>query len=274
MGVPLLAKDVTTEMVKRILAALGLALGIVGCGGSGGSSGTSFVTGVNAIPNVGAVSITANGTVVLSDAPFGTNSATFVGVNAGAGAQLFLTNSGSTQLASGLTTFTANQYYTAYALGAAPAGVVSSAYVFVYPTDVSQPPANEGNLIFVNSSTMVAVDVYATLSGSVIGAPVESGLSPFNSGVEATLAVGTYTIQFNQAGTGTVLTTETVTIGATPSTNEIQVIGITDNQTGTTPAQFVMPPIPVPVVAGAAKPANMGHPIVVGHPGMTSFPRK
>jgi len=269
---PTLREDVTIKMIKRILAGSILAMVIVGCGGSGGSSGTSYVMGVNALPNVGTVSITANGTVALNNAGFAANASTFVGVNSGNNASIFLTNSTSTQLASGTTTFTAGDYYTAYALGNSV-----NQYVFIYPIDVSSPAVSSGRFIFVNASTLQpSVDVYVTLVGSAQGAPIITSMTPFNSGQEsASLPVGTYDVQFKAAGTSTVLVDEpSVTIGTSSTTNEIQIVGITDSPTGSATAQYTLPVIPVPVVATASKPVNMGHGIVVGHPGMTSFPPK
>lgn len=270
-------------MLKRVLVGSVAAGVLIGCGGGSGDNGSSYVMGVNAIPNVGAISITANGSQVLSDANFGTNSSQFVAINAGSGAQLYMeTYPGSVQLSAGVTNFVANDYYAAYGLGSAPGGTVTSAYVFIYPTLVAQPPVNEGYLIFVNCSTQVAVDVYATLTGNTQSTtPTISALTPFNSGVTPTsggtpvpMAVGTYTVNFNLAGTSTVLLSETVTIGTTPTTDEIQIVGLTDNLTSQTPAQYLLPIVPVPVVSSAGLPRNMGHPIIVGHPGMTSFPRK
>jgi hypothetical protein len=248
-------------MIKRILAGSILAMILIGCGGSGGSSGTCFVYGVNALPNIGAVSITANGTLVMSDAGFGSSSSTFVATNAGTQAPVFLTNSSSTQIASGTTNFTDGDYYTAYALGN-----TQNNFVVIYPTDVSAPTANTGKLIFVNASVLQpSVDIYITLTGATQGVASLTSITPFNSGQEiANLAPGTYDVQFKTAGTQNVLIDEpTVTIGTTASSNEIQIVGITDNVTASTPAQFALPIIPVPVVASASAPRNMGRPMVI-----------
>jgi len=259
-------------MFKRILAGSIVVAALVGCGGSGGGSGTSFAYGVNAIPNIGTVSITANGSLVLNAAAYGASSSSFVGVNSGANSSIFLTNSSSTQLASGSTTFTGGDYYTTYAVG----GSVNQ-YVFVYPTDVSAPNANFGKLIFVNASVLQpSVDVYVTLSGATQGPAVITSMTPFNSGQETLnqLPVGTYDVQFKAAGTSNVLVDEpTVTIGNAPTTNEIQIVGISDSPTGSATAQSALPIVSIPVVAGAIAPRTMGHPIIVGHPGMTAFPK-
>jgi hypothetical protein len=228
---------------------------------------------VNALPNSGAVSITADGTLILSNAAFSASSSAFVAVNAGTSAPVFLTNAASTQLASGTTTFISGDYYTAYALGN-----TSNQFVFLYPTDVSAPTtANSGKLIFVNASTLQpSVDVYVTLSGNAQGAASITSMTPFNSGQEvSSLTAGTYDVQFKVAGTTNVLIDEpSVVIGTTPATNEIQIVAITDAQTGSSTPQFALPVVPVPVVASAAAPKNMGHAIVLGHPDMTSFPPK
>jgi len=259
-------------MVKRILAGSILALGLIGCGGSGGSSGTAYVYGIDALPNVGTVSITAAGSVVLNSAAYEATSSAFVGVSSGTNASIFLTNSASTQLASGSTTFTSGEYYSTFAIG----NLVNQ-YVFVYPTDVSAPVANAAKLSFVNCSVLQpSVDVYVAVLGSAtLGTPVISSMTPFNSGqeVQNLVAGQSYTVQFNVAGTNVSLGTTTITTGTTPATNEIQLLAITDSQTGVSPAQSIMAPIAIPVVAGAVAPARMGHPVVIGHPNMTSFPK-
>ena len=259
-------------MIKRILAGSFAALVLVGCGGGGSNSGTSLAYGVNACPNVGSLSITANGTAVLNSAAYGSSSSAFVSVNAGANSSIFLTNSGSTQLASGSTTFTSGSYYTTWAIGNA-----INQYVFVYPQDVAAPTANFGKLVFVNGSVLQpSVDVYVTLSGNTQGPANISSMTPFNSGVEtpAQLAVGTYDVQFKVAGTTTVLVDiPAVTIGSTPASNEIQIVGIADSPTGSATAQQALPIISVPVIAGASAPRELGHPTVIGHPNMTSFPK-
>lgn len=265
-------KDVNKIMIKRFLTGSILAIVLVGCGGSGGSSGTSLVYGVNACPNVGALSITANGALVLNNAAYAATSSAFVGVNAGTNATIFLTNASSTQLASGSTTLTTNAYYTAFAIGNA-----INQYIFIYPTDVAPPTAGFGKLIFVNSSILQpSVDVYVTPSGGTQGPPVLTSMTPFNSGVEPAtpLAAGTYDVQFKVAGTTTLLLDEpSVVIGTTPTSNEIQIVGITDSQTGAATLQAALPVIPVPVIVGATPPRTMGRPVVVGHPNMTEFPK-
>ena len=259
-------------MVKRILAGSLAALLLVGCGGGGSNSGSAYVYGVNAIPNAGAVSITANGGVVLNNAAYLSTSSAFVSVSAGSNATVFLTNSSSTQLASGSTTLTAGDYYTTFAIGNAV-----NQYVFVYPTDVSAPAANTAKISFVNSSILQpSVDVYVAPQGAAtLGTAAISSMTPFNSGQQVTgLTAGTvYTVQFNVAGTNVSLGSTTVTTGTTPATNEIQLVAITDSQTGTSPAQTILPPIAIPVVAGATAPKNIVRPVVIGHPGMTSFPK-
>src|SRR5437764_693703 len=108
-------------MVKRFFAGASVAVGLVaalsGCGGGGDAGGTANVIAVNACPGIGGATITTNGTAVLSNAAFATASSAFVPVSAGNGVQVFLTNSGSTQLASGLANFRSGGYYTAYAFG-------------------------------------------------------------------------------------------------------------------------------------------------------------
>jgi len=260
-------------MRKWILASGVVALAIAGCGGGGSNSGTAFVMGVNALPNVGAVSITANGTLILSNGSFQQPSSAFVAVNAGTSAPIFLTNSASTQLASGTTTFVAGDYYSAFALGN-----TANQFVFIYPIDVTGPTtAGDGNLILVNTSVLQpTVDVYITLTGNVQGPASITSMTPFSSGQEiANLPAGTYDVQFKIAGTQTVLVDQpAITIGTDPTTSEIQIVGICDNTTGSATAQTNTPVIPVPVVASAARPRNMGHAVVLGHPEMTSFPKK
>jgi hypothetical protein len=265
-------EDIKKIMRKWILGSGIVALAVAGCGGGSGNSGTAFVMGVNALPNVGAVSITANGTLILSNASFGQPSSAFVAVNAGTAAPIFLTNSSSTQLASGTTTFGSGLYYSAFALGN-----TANQFVFIYPVDVTGPTTSgDGNLIFVNASVLQpAVDVYVTPVGGVQGPPQLTSMTPFNSGQQlANLPAGTYDVQFKTAGTATVLVDQpSITVGSDPTTNEIQIVGISDNTTGSATAQTNTPVIPVPVVAAAARPRNIGHAIVVGHPEMTSFPK-
>lgn len=261
-------------MIKRILAGSILALGLVGCGGGGSSSGTSYVYGVNAISNLGALSITANGTTLLNGAAYQGVTSGFIGVNAGTDALLYLTNSSNTQLASGSTTFTNGGYYTAYAIGNA-----INQYLFVYPTDVTAPASGTGKLIFVDASTaQPSVDIYVTLSGGVQGAAKIASLTPFTAGTGAEvsgLAAGTYDVQFKIAGTSTVLVDEPAVTVASASTNDIQVVGISDTVTTTgsvtSTTQAALPLISVPVSATATKVNLKNHPMVVGHPGMTSF---
>jgi hypothetical protein len=257
-------------MKKWFFGSAVVALVIAGCGGGGSNSGTASIIGVNALPNVGAISITANGTLILSNAGFDTPGAAFVSVNAGTSAPIFLTNSSSTQLASGTSTFTAGNYYSAFALGDS-----SNQFVFIYPVDVSSPASNTGKLILVNASVLQpTVDVYITLSGNPQGTAAISSMTPFNSGKEVSgLATGTYDVQFKIAGTTTVLVDQpSVVIGTSSATNEIQIVGLTDNTTGSASAQVATPVIPVPVVSSASKPRNMGKATVLGHPEMTSFP--
>ncbi len=258
-------------MVKRMLAGSLVAILLIGCGGGGGNSGTAHVYGVNAIPNLGTVSITANGSVILNGAGYLSTSSAFVGVGSGTNATIFLTNSSGTQLASGSTTLTAGDYYSAFSIGNAV-----NQYVFVYPTDVSAPTANTAKISFVNCSVLQpSIDVYVAPQGATtLGTAAISSMTPFNSGQEVSgLNAGTvYTVQFNVAGTNVSLGSTTVTTGTTPATNEIQLVAITDSQTGTSPAQTVLPVIPVPVIAGAGAPKNQAKPMVVGHPGMNAFP--
>ena len=263
-------------MVKRILAGTILALGLIGCGGGGSSSGTSYVYGVNAISNLGSLSITANGTTVMSGAAYQASSSSFVATNAGTDALLYLTNSSNTQLASGSTTFTGGDYYTAYAIGNA-----INQYLFVYETNVTPPAtANTGRLIFVDASiAQPSVDIYITPSGGVQGSASIRSLTPFTTGLAAevdSLAAGVYDVQFKVAGTSTVLVDEpTVTIGTTAATNEVQIVAISDTvpTTGAT-TQAALPIVSVPVVAGSTFPkTHASRPIVIGHPGMTSFPK-
>lgn len=260
-------------MKKWILGSAVLALTITGCGGGSGSSGTAYVVGVNTLPNEGSLSITANGSLILNSAAYGTSSSSFVAIDAGNAAPVFLTNSGSTQLASGTTNFITGDYYAAYAIGN-----TSNQFVFLYPVDVAAPTkANTGNLIFVNASVLQpTVDVYITPTGGVQGTAAITSMTPFNSGqVLTNIPVGTYDIQFKIANTQTVLVDQpSITVGTASATNEIQIVGIADAQTGSSTAQIAAPVIPVPVVATASAPRNMGHATVLGHPGMTSFPTK
>jgi hypothetical protein len=263
-------------MIKRILAGSILALGLIGCGGSGNNSGTCYVYGINAISNLGSLSITANGTTVVSGAAYQASSSAFVSTNAGTDALLYLTNSSNSQLASGSTTFTSGDYYTAYAIGNA-----INQYLFVYETNVTPPTtANTGRLIFVDASiAQPSVDIYITLSGGVQGSAAIRSLTPFTTGLAAevdNLPTGTYDVQFKVAGTTTVLVDEpSVTIGTTAATNEVQIVGISDTvpTTGAT-TQAALPVISVPFIAGSTFPrVKNSHPIVIGHPGMTEFPK-
>ena len=258
-------------MIKRILAASAVVIGLVGCGGSSSGTGTAYVYGINAVPNVGTVSITANGALVLNGAAYAASSSAFVSVTAGSNAAIFLTNSSNSQLASGLYNFVSPNYYATYALGTS-----TNPYLFIYPTDVSTPAANTGRLIFVNASVLQpAVDVYITPSGQATGTAAISSMTPFTSGREVNgLAPGTYDVQFRAAGTATVIVDEpAVVIGTSPTTNEIQLVGIADTQTGAATAQAALPVIPLPVIATATAPKTMGHATVLGHPNMTSFPK-
>jgi hypothetical protein len=258
-------------MVKRILASSLAAILLAGCGGGGGNSGSAYIKGVNAIPNLGSVSITANGSVILNNSGYLSASSSFVGAGSGTSATIFLTNSSNTQLASGTTTLSNGDYYTAFAIGNA-----INQYVFIYPTDVSAPAVNTAKVSFVNCSVLQpSVDVYIAPQGATtLGTAAISSMTPFNSGQEVTsLTAGTtYTVQFNVAGTNVSLGETTVTTGTTPATNEIQLIAITDSPTGTTPGQTILPAIAVPVVVGASSPKKIASPMVIGHPNMTLFP--
>jgi len=255
-------------MVKRILAGTIGALILVGCGGSG-SSGTAFVYGVNADPNVGGVTITANGTPVLSNAGFATSSSSFVTVSSGANAQVFATNSTGGQLAG--TTFAAGflggQYYSVYAYNS------SAGALAILPVDVTQPPAGVGRVMFTNTSVFApSVDAYVTTQTVPTGlVPNASGVGVFNSGFASevnNIPPGTYNVIFTQSGTQNIVATAsgvavaTVTTGA--GENVINVVGITDAPGTTTPAlQQALTPIIYLPVTGATAPSFAARPIII-----------
>ncbi len=260
-------------MVKKILLGSVIAVGLVGCGGSGNNTGSSFVWGVNALPNQGSLTINANGAVVLNNLTYASSSGLFTAIGSGTTAPTFLTNSNNVQLASGTYNFIGGDYYTIFALGGA-----NAQYLVVYPTDVTPPPTNDGRVITINASVLQpSVDVYATLSGSVQGAALVTSLSPFSPQTELELPVGTYDIQYKTAGsnvnTPALVDIPGVTVTAAGTATNIQLVSIADSQSGTQFPQQAMPTLSFPVVTGAALPRPAAHAIVIGHPGMTSFPK-
>jgi len=259
-------------MVKRILSGglLALALTIVGCGGSTNGSGTAYVYGVNADPNVGSVTITANGTAVLTNAGYGASSSGYTTVSGGANAQVYVTNASGQQLAGTtfISGFVGGNSYSIFAWGNS-----ANQSVAIFPIDVSVPATGLCRLMFTNTSVyQPSVDVYVTTQTSPAGlTPNRSGLGPFNSGFTSevnNITPGTYNIIFTQAGTQTILASQTgLTVGTTLSgtgANAITLVGITDSQGTTVPAlQQTITPIVFNAVSGAAPPSMNAKPIVI-----------
>ncbi|MDR3691646.1 MAG: hypothetical protein P4L46_19865 [Fimbriimonas sp.] len=262
-------------MIKRILAGTIGALVLVGCGGSS-NSGTAFVYGVNADPNVGNVSILANGSTVLSGASYASSSSSFVNISSGANAAVYVTNSTGQQLAGTtyLSGFTTGNYYNIYAYGSS-----SNQSIAILPVDVSlpinptDPGGTYGRIMFTNTSVyQPSVDVYVTTQSSVAGlTPTVSGLTAFNSGFTTeknNIAPNTYNVIFTTAGTQNVIATvsglnvSTVTSGS--GENLISVVGITDAQGTTTPAlQQALTPIIFQPVSGAIAPSANVRPMII-----------
>ena len=248
-------------MAKRILAGLFVALSMIGCGGGSGTGGTANALGVNADPNVGSVTISANGTSVLNNVGYGSASSGFVAVNTGTNAQIYVTNNVGTQLAGTtfLSGFTAGQYYAIFAYGGS-----TNQSVAVLPVDVTEPTSGASRLIFVNTSVyQPSVDVYVTTQTLPTGLnPNVKALSAFNSGFASEvnkITPGTYNVIFTQAGTMTVVATQAnVTVGnvlAGTGANAITLVGMTDAPGSTVPAlQQTITPIVLNAVAGAVVP--------------------
>jgi len=257
-------------MLKRIIAGAFAALIVVGCGGGSNTSGDASIYAINANPDIGSITITANGTVVLNTAAYNTTSSSAVTVSSGTGASVFLTNGSNTQLASGTFTFTGGDYYALYAIGNG-----TSQYIINAPIDVSPPTsitvATPGRLIFTNASvTTVAVDVYVAPSSTVVLTglqPVIFSLTPFNSGfpAEVNVAPNTYNIFFCASGTQTILATTSATV----TSNTIQLLGVTDiapASTTTSPTQAAITPISINPVTGALPPSSTAKTqVIVGH---------
>jgi len=238
-------------MVKRLIAGALVAVALVGCGGGGGGGGAANMIGVNACPGIGGATITANGTVVLNNAAFATASSSFIPVGSATAAQVFLTNSGSQQLASGTVNLLSGGYYTAYAYGSA-----TNQFVIVTPTDVSAPNGGQARLIFSNTSIVNAsCDVYVTTLSSLTGlTPTITGLTPFNSGFQTevnNVTPSTYNVFFTAPGNQNNILVQTT---VTPAANTITTLGITDNGSTTAPFQQALPAIIDPVISGAVPP--------------------
>jgi|GEM_PF-1774413 len=249
-------------MAKRIFAGVCVALALVGCGGGSGNGGTANALGVNADPNVGSVTITANGTSVLNNVGFGSASPGFVAVNTGTNAQIYVTNNVGTQLAGTtyLSGFTQGQYYALFAYGSS-----NNQSIAILPMDVTEPTSGNARMMFVNTSVVQpSVDVYVTTQTTPTGlAPTIRSVGAFNSGFSSevnNLAPGTYNVLFTQAGTQTVVATQlNVTVGNVLSgtgANAITLVGMSDAQGSVNPAiQQTLTPIVLNAVAGAVAPA-------------------
>ena len=245
-------------------------LALIGCGGGSGSGGTANVYGVNADPNVGNITITANGSSVLNNVGYGLTSPGFVGVSSGTNGSVFVTNSSGTQLAgttliSGLVT---GNYYAIYAYGSS-----LNQSVAVLPLDVSVPLSGQSRLIFTNTSVVQpSVDIYVTTQTTPSGlTPTRTSVAAFNSGFSTelgNLAPGTYNVIFTQAGTQNIVATQSgLTVGTTLSgtgANAITIVGVTDAQGTASPAtQQTIAPIVLNAVSGATAPTVGVKPIIV-----------
>ena len=257
-------------MGKRLFLGSLALLTVFGCGGGSGNGGTANVYGINADPNVGNVTITANGSTVLNNVGYGLTSPGFIAVGSGANASVFVTNSAGTQLAGStlIAGFLTNNYYASIAYGSS-----SNQSVAILPVDVSEPTSGQARILFANTSVFVpSVDVYVTTQTVTTGlTPTASSIGVFNSGFASevnNIVPGTYNVFFTQAGTQNIVASESgVTVGTTlagTGANAITMLAITDAQGTTTPAaQQTLTPIVFNAVAGATPPTNGVRPIVV-----------
>ena len=261
-------------MVKRILAGTLAALVLVGCGGSG-NSGTAFAFGVDAAPDQTGISITANGSTVLSNASFTTPSPQWISVSSGTNATIFATNSAGQQYAGGLYPpgFISGNYYYMYAYG----NNNTTGQLAVLPIDVSPPAAGTCRVMFVNVSAnqqTASVDVYLNPSTAVAPTPPATafGINANNSGATTqaefnNIPPNTYNVYFCLAGTQTVVASyPNVTLGSTltgAGENVIQVIAMTDAPgTTRTVTQQALAPIVVTPVTGTSSPLPSVRPFI------------
>lgn len=106
-------------MARRLTTALLAGLLCVGCGGelTSGESGTAAsLRAVNAIPNLGAATITAGASIVSSEASYASATG-FTSVVAGSAQTLMLTDGSGTLLVDTTASLEAGNYYTVYAVG-------------------------------------------------------------------------------------------------------------------------------------------------------------
>jgi len=251
-------------MRRKLLAITGLAVLLAGCGGSSNNSGSSFLFGVNAIPNYGTVSVIANATSILTNAQYAVTSSAWVSTASGNGSLVYLTNSGNIQLASLTTNLATNGYYVVYAIGN-----TSTQTLMVVPLALqSIPTSGDGRLVFANASVQQpSADVYVTAPGASISGvvPTETSVTPFSSGVNIDEPAGTYEVRFTQAGTQNVIGDFATVVVPSSGPSQVQVLAITDSQTGSATPQQTLPVISSQLQPGSPLVAKHVHSIVSLH---------